>query len=153
MKKLFFGLIATLFFVSCEKETNVETTTHKLQFKFYENPDSSNRNSENEIFIFEGTIIKKGANLSLISDELEMSRTVNQETGLESYIVHRKSTNIENNQQRIVGPRIEFGYFWGGHDCWIAGTWVHGDNGESTFIPGSAATQYLMNICGWSNVC
>ncbi|WP_026712787.1 hypothetical protein [Flavobacterium daejeonense] len=44
------------------------------------------------------------------------------------------------------------GYFYDGKDCWIAGTWVTGDNGERLFIPGSAATQYLNNICGWGNV-
>jgi hypothetical protein len=42
--------------------------------------------------------------------------------------------------------------FYNGGDCWIAGTWYHGDNGVDLFVPGSAATQYLMNICGWGNV-
>ena len=149
MRKLLFGLIATLFIVSCENETNVQPTSHKLQFKFYQNPDLSNRNNEEEVFVLEATIIKNGGVLTIISEDLEMSRTINQETGTESYIIHRKSTNEESTQRR---PSIEFGYWYTGGDCWIAGTWVHGDNGQSIFIPGSAATQYLSNICGWSNV-
>jgi hypothetical protein len=81
-----------------------------------------------------------------------MTRTINQETGLEFYIIHRKSINNGNIQLRPGGPRIEFGYFYNGGDFWIAATWYHGDNGQSLFVPGSAATQYLNNICGWSNV-
>lgn len=152
MKKVIFGLIAILFIMSCENETNIEPTSHKLKFKFYENPDVASRNSEEESFELEGTVIVNGEQMTLISDELEMSRTINQETGQESYIIHRKSTNEENYQQRPGGPRVEFGYFYDGYDCWIAGTWYHDDNGQSLFVPGSASTQYLNNICGWSNV-
>ena len=152
MKKAIFGLIAIFFIMSCENETNTEPTSHKLKFKFYENPDVASRNSEEEPFELEGTVVVNGEQMTLISDELEISRTINQETGLESYIIHRKSTNSDNTQLRPGGPRIEFGYFYNGGDCWIAGTWYHGDNGQSMFVPGSAATQYLNNICGWSNV-
>ena len=141
-----------LFIMSCENETNIEPTSHKLKFKFYENQDVAGRNSEEEVFELEGTIVVHGEHLSLISDELEMSRTINQETGQESYIIHRKYENDENTQHRTGRPRFEFRYWYTGNDCWIAGTWVHGDNGVSTFIPGSAATQALNNICGWSNV-
>lgn len=152
MRKIVFVLITMLFIMSCENETNIEPTSHTLKFKFYENPDAASRNSEEEPFELEGTIVVNDEQMTLISDELEMSRTINQETGLESYIIHRKSTNSDNAQLRLDGPRIEFGYFYNGGDCWIAGTWYHGDNGESLFVPGSATTQYLNNICGWSNV-
>lgn len=120
-----------------------------MQFKFYSATKSTSRDNQ-DFFLLEGTIIQNGTTLSLISDELEMSRTVNQETGLESYIIHKKETNNEN--QKPGGPSIEFGYFYNGGDCWIAGTWYHGDNGVDLFVLGSAATQYLMNICGWGNV-
>ena len=140
------------FIISCENETNVEPTSHKLKFKFYENSDAAARNSEDEPFELEATVIVNGEQMSLISDDLEMSRTINQETGQESNIIHRKYTNDENAQQRTGRPRIEFGYWYTGNDCWIAGTWYHGDNGQSLFVPGSAATQALNNICGWSNV-
>jgi hypothetical protein len=155
MKKAIFGLFAIFFIMSCENETNTEPTSHKLKFKFYENPDVASRNSEEEPFELGGTVVVNGEQMTLISDDLEISITINQETALESYIIHRKYTDEENAQLRTGGPsrpRIEFGYFYDGNDCWIAGTWIHGDNGVSHFIPGSAATQYLNNICGWSNV-
>lgn len=140
----------SIFALSCETENKVEEPrSHKLQFKFYSTPESSSRTNE-DFFLLEGTIIRNGGIMSLISEELEMSRTINQETGLESYIIHKKEENEENN--RPGGPSIKFGYFYDGGDCWIAGTWYHGDNGESLFVPGSAATQILNNICGWGNV-
>lgn len=95
-----------LFIMSCENETNIEPTSHTLKFKFYENPDAASRNSEEEPFELEGTIVVNDEQMTLISDELEMSRTINQETGLESYIIHRKSTNSDNAQLRLDGPRI-----------------------------------------------
>lgn len=152
MKKTIFSIIALIFILSCEDETNVKPTSYNLKFKFYEAPNINSRNSEGEPFELEGTIIVNGEELSLISEELEMTRAINQETGQESYIIHRKSISKGNDHQRTGGPRIEFGYFYDGYDCWIAGTWYHGDNGQSIFVPGSASTQYLNNICGWSNV-
>jgi hypothetical protein len=152
MKKAIFGLIATLLVFSCDNETEVQPTSHKLQFKFYEKTNLSNRNYKEEVFVLEGIILKNREKLSIISEDLEMSRTINQETGLESYIIHRKYMNSDNSQLHRGGPRIVFGYFYNGGDCWIAGTWYHGDNGQSLFVPGSSATQYLNNICGWSNV-
>jgi hypothetical protein len=137
---------------TCDNENDVQPTSNKLQFKFYENPDLSSRNSEEEVFVLEDTILKNGEELSIISEDLEMSRTINLETGLESYIIYRKTTNSEDAQFRPGAPRIEFGYFYNGGDFWIAGNWYHGDNGQSLFVPGSAATKYLNNICGWSNV-
>lgn len=136
-----------IFSVSCETETIIESTesTHKLKFNFNEDSNKSN----NQDFLLEGTIIKNGSKLTLVSEELEMTKTINQETGLESYIIYKKETN---SLKSGGGPRIVPGYFYDGNDCWIRGTWYHGDNGQSLFIPGSAATQYLNNICGWSNV-
>lgn len=145
-----FLIVLSIFALSCETENKTEEAiSHKMQFKFYSATKSTSRDNQ-DFFLLESTIIQNGTTLSLISDELEMSRTVNQETGLESYIIHKKETNNEN--QKPGGPSIEFGYFYNGGDCWIAGTWYHGDNGVDLFVPGSAATQYLMNICGWGNV-
>jgi hypothetical protein len=152
MKKLILSILTILIIMSCENETNVNPTSYQLKFKFYETPNVNSRNSEEEPFELKGTILVNGEELSLISDELEMTRAINQETGQESYVIHRKSNSDENFHQRTGGPRIEFGYFYDGYDCWIAGTWYHGDNGQSIFVPGSASTQYLNNICGWSNV-
>lgn len=149
MKKLFL-IILSFLALSCENENKTdETRSYEIQFKFYSTPESSSKNNE-EFFLLEGTILRNGAIMSLISDELEMSRTVNQENGVESYIIHKKQITGENF--RPGGPRSEFGYFYNGSDCWIAGTWWHGDNGVDLFVPGSAATQDLMNICGWGNV-
>lgn len=44
------------------------------------------------------------------------------------------------------------GYWYDGYDCFVFGTIITDDNCVQLFIPADAATQYLLNDCGWSNV-
>ena len=150
MKKIIFSLFATLFIVSCEKDQINEISTHNVSFKFNKSENLNDKNNKNQFLEFEVQIIRNGSKLELISDELEMSKAINQETGEESYVIHQKSS--DSSSLREVNPKIVAGYFYDGNDCWIYGTWYHGDNGQSLFVPASAQTQYVMNICGWSNV-
>ena len=85
-----FLIVLSIFALSCETENKTEEViSYKMQFKFYSATKSTSRDNQ-DFFLLEGTIIQNGTTLSLISDELEMSRTVNQETGLKSYIIHKK---------------------------------------------------------------
>jgi hypothetical protein len=45
------------------------------------------------------------------------------------------------------------GYFFDGHDCFIYGSYyVNEENGDIYFQPAGAATQSLMNQCGYGNM-
>lgn len=50
------------------------------------------------------------------------------------------------------GGSIKEGYWYDGGDCFVYGTIITGDDGTQLFVPADTATQYLMNVCGWSNV-
>jgi hypothetical protein len=153
MKKAIVCLIVVISFIACENESNIESTSHKMKFKFEQNSNNS-KDRDNNIITLEGTVIDDNGTLSLLSDELEMSRAVNQETGEESYIIFVKIDPAQElaSKGSPATHTVTPGYFYSGGDCWTYGSWITGDNGVSIFIAGSAVNQYLNNVCGWSNV-
>ncbi|TXD80807.1 hypothetical protein ESY86_19925 [Subsaximicrobium wynnwilliamsii] len=159
MKKTFLFLAILMISFSCEKGSLEEqTSSYDLNFNFESQNSKTDSKSKSQVEQFNATIITDGDDIDIISDSLEISRAVNSETGKESYVIHLKNNSEQNTTAKTGGPvrelfdNVESGYFYDGNDCWIYGTWYHGDNGESLFVPAGAATQYLNNVCGWSNV-
>jgi len=81
-----------------------------------------------------------------LSKSLSLTEVVNNNDKTEGTYVYLKSTP----EGKVTK---EFGYFYNGSGTWIAGNWWSDDQtGASFFVPGSAATQALMNVSGWGNV-
>ena len=125
-------------FFSCTENSDINQVEKR---KILLNFDQNKSNLRHEGFLY-----KENGILRLESDDMELVKAKNIETGEESLMIILKEN--KNNSRGSISR----GYFYNGGDCFIYGTWYHGDNGVSLFVPADAATQYLLNSCGWSNV-
>jgi ribosomal protein L23 len=83
----------------------------------------------------------------LYSVKFQKINAINKETN-EKGIFYLKKT--QSSTGKVTETR---GLWYSGGDCAIYGTIYTDDvSGDSFFVPAGAATQYLMNVCGLSNV-
>ncbi|MCL9810107.1 hypothetical protein [Flavobacterium luminosum] len=104
--------------------------------------------TENEDFVKSEIIKNKQKSSSFFnSSRFQKIDAINQETNEKGIFYFEK---IQSSNSKITSTR---GLWYSGGDCAIYGTIYTDDvSGDSFFIPASAATQLLMNVCGLSNV-
>lgn len=151
---LFLLFLMMIFISSCSNEgVPIEPKNNTIELKF----DTVHENGKNTLNFktYTATIISLSP-LVIESEYLKVIEFINSETNEMSYfIVEKQDMNKNtNNNSRIDGctASIEKGYWYDGYDCFVYGTIVTDDNCNRAFIPSSAATQFLLNECGWSNV-
>lgn len=155
-------IITSSFLISCLSDDNL--IEHKIQqLKFEKKIDGKiKKNGQSKESVnYSVYTIRKNLNNQLIVDEksLIISEGINKETGIKSFIItERKKIALRHlqpsakvNLEKKEAP-IERGYWYDGDDCFIYGTIYTGDDGTQLFVPTDAATQYLLNSCGWINV-
>lgn len=152
---------AITFVVSCSKENNINVVK-VIQLKFKNNiNEKSEKNSKNSGFSTYDVTLNSSGQLSVNDDELTISEAINKDTGTKSYVITKKESSSvtlkslqlkSSTNPQIGGGGFVRGYWYDGNDCFIYGTIYTGDDGTLLFVPADAATQSLMNNCGWSNV-
>jgi hypothetical protein len=88
--------------------------------------------------------------LVFVSNDLKVVKAIHSKTGKEVeclVIINNKSSNISAKLWWEQGW-----VFDNGSNCWVYGTIYHWSDGSITFLEADAATQYLLNECGWDNV-
>ncbi|MEH0153440.1 hypothetical protein V6R21_04860 [Limibacter armeniacum] len=137
--------------LSCTEEVEVKKDK-VVHLKFETVSDSNNARSTSEYEEFSAKVLSLSP-LEIESEELEVIEVVHSETLKVIRVVVKKNSEGANSSMRVsCTPGIRMGHFYDGNDCWVYGTIATGDDCETLFAPADYATQYVMNVCGWSNV-
>ncbi|WP_293870896.1 hypothetical protein [Flavobacterium sp.] len=147
MKKLVFGLFAVVVFSSIsygQENPKVELKFLKLESLYKLNDLDKIESSDFEVVEAELISTKPFKFKSDRFTSIEVTNACSNESGF-IYVLN------DVNGNRVTATH---GLWYGGGDCAIAGLWYSDDvTGVRFFVPGSAATQALNNVCGLSNVC
>lgn len=130
MKK--FALLFSLFIfllVSCSKEELQTENTDLVASEMLNNKK-----------------IRQNPNI-LNSDKYQKIDAINKEINIKGIFYFEKQ---QSSTYKVTSTR---GLWYSGGDCATYGTIYTDDvSGDTIFVPASAATQLLMNVCGLSNV-
>jgi hypothetical protein len=147
MKKILFGLIATValgFAGNAQENPKVELKFLKLES--FDKLNYLDKIDETDFEIVEAEVISTEP-IKFKSDSFTATEVKNACTQKNGYIY------TLNDPKKILGIKITRGLWYDGGDCATWGTIITDTtSGVSVFIPADAATQFLMNVCGLSNI-
>lgn len=134
--EVFAILFLFIFFTNCSKESEIqEKDDHKIVELTFKN----------------GTVIEKLHNVNGVwvskSNALVKMEFKDTKTGQIQYGYALNDINKSGSSEKKAKGSIERGlYGWDG-SCFIWGTLVTDDQGETLFIPASFDTQQMLNVC------
>lgn len=130
-------LTSFIFFTNCSKESYKpeETIVKTIELNF------NNGSIKEKLYLEKGIWVSKSK--TLIKKEYKDSQTgqISYGFALEDKIGYRASS------KKSQAFSIERGLFGWNGTCFLWGTLITGDNGESIFIPADYETQKLLNVC------